>query len=199
MLQEVNMSKKKKSGKRNTANNKKQSETMKKKINFLPIIAAAAAAASIAVVVLVNKNGTSDESGSSRDLGNVVTIAEGDSLVIPTADITATASFFPIEVDGTAMEVLAVKASDGTIRTAFNTCQSCYTSGRGYYVQEGSDLVCQNCGFHFTPDEVEITAGGCNPWPILAENKTVTDETISISYDFLTQARIIFSNWKTRY
>lgn len=36
-----------------------------------------------------------------------------------------------------------------TIRTAFNTCQVCYSSGRGYYVQEGNVLVCQNCGNRF--------------------------------------------------
>jgi len=35
------------------------------------------------------------------------------------------------------MEVLAVKAPDGTIRTAMNTCKICYDSGAGYYVQEG--------------------------------------------------------------
>ena len=187
----------KNSGKRNTANNKK--EAPKKEVNFLPIIATVAAVVSIAVVVLVNRNGTSDESGRSRNLGNVVAIADGDSLLIPTADITATASFFPLEVDGTEMEVLAVKASDGTIRTAFNTCQVCYDSGRGYYVQSGNTLVCQNCGNRFLMDQVGIESGGCNPWPIFSENKTVTDETISISYDFLTQARSIFSNWKANY
>ena len=194
------MSKKKQSGKKSIpSNNKKQADAQKKKINFLPIIATVAAVVSIAVVVLVNRNGTSNESGSSRNLGNVVAIADGDSLLIPTADITATASFFPLEVDGTEMEVLAVKASDGTIRTAFNTCQVCYDSGRGYYVQSGNTLVCQNCGNRFLMDQVGIESGGCNPWPIFSENKTVTDETISISYDFLTQARSIFSNWKTQY
>lgn len=29
------------------------------------------------------------------------------------------------------------------IRTAFNTCQVCYSSGKGYYVQSGNVLVCQ--------------------------------------------------------
>ena len=94
------------------------------------------------------------------------------------------------------MEVLAVRASDGTVRTAFNTCQSCFTSGRGYYVQEGNDLVCQNCGFHFTPDQVEIQSGGCNPWPIFEENKTVTEDEIQISYDFLKESSVIFEYWK---
>ena len=63
--------------------------------------------------------------------------------MIHTADITTDASFFPVEVNGTRMEVIAVKDSEGNIRTAFNTCQVCYDSGRGYYVQSGDYLVCQ--------------------------------------------------------
>ena len=192
------MSKKKKSGKKPVVTNSAASgarEAAKKKVNPLPIIAAAVAVVSIVVVILVNRNGAPDKNDSA--LNNTVNVTAGGSLVIPTADITSDVSFYPLKVDGTSMEVLAVKASDGTIRTAFNTCQSCYASGRGYYVQVGNDLVCQNCGFHFTPDDVEIMAGGCNPWPIFAENKTVSDDTISISYDFLTQAKIIFSKWKT--
>ena len=53
------------------------------------------------------------------------------------------------------MVVLAFKASDDTIRTALNTCQVCYDSGRGYYVQEGDKLICQNCGNQFEADQVE--------------------------------------------
>ena len=124
------------------------------------------------------------------------TAAESEDLIIPLADITQDASFFPVVVDGTKMEVIAVKAPDGTIRTAFNTCQICYDSGRGYYKQEGDMLVCQNCGNRFPMSNVEVEAGGCNPWPIFAENKTVTDESITISFDFLKASIEIFANWK---
>ena len=124
-------------------------------------------------------------------------IAQGDSLVIPISEITDEASFYPITVDGESMEVLAVRAADGTIRTAFNTCQSCYTSGAGFYRFENGELVCNNCGFHFSPDQVEVASGGCNPWPIFSENKTVADDQITISYDFLSASKEIFANWKT--
>jgi len=60
-------------------------------------------------------------------------------------------------------------------------------------------LVCQNCGNKFTMDRMEVKSGGCNPRPIFAKNKTVTDETITISYNFLNEARQIFANWKTSY
>ena len=45
----------------------------------------------------------------------------------------------------------------------------------------------------------QIESGGCNPWPIFAENKTVTADEISISYDFLAEAQGIFANWKGKY
>lgn len=159
----------------------------------LPLIITAIAVVCVAVIAsFVGKGfgGKNDSTASAQ------VISTGEYLTIPTAEISTTASFYPIKVDGTDMEVLAVKASDGTIRTAFNTCQSCYTSGRGYYVQQGDDLVCQNCGFHFSPDEVEIQTGGCNPWPIFPENKTVTEDSIQISYDFLHESSFIFANWR---
>ena len=58
-------------------------------------------------------------------------IEKGDSLVIKTDDLSEDAEFYPIEVDGTEMEVIAVKDAEGPIRTAFNTCQICYDSGHG--------------------------------------------------------------------
>jgi len=121
----------------------------------------------------------------------------GADLVIPVSGISEKVSFYPVDIDGTKFEVLAVKAPDGTIRTAFNTCQVCYDSGRGYYKQEGDVLVCQNCGNRFRMGQVEVVSGGCNPVPIFPENKTVTDDTITISYAFLNEAKAIFANWKT--
>ena len=125
-----------------------------------------------------------------------VSISSGDSLTIPVEELTEKVSFYPVNVDGTEMEVMAVKTSDGTIRTAFNTCQICYDSGNGYYKQEGDKLVCQNCGNSFTMDQVGETAGGCNPWPIQESDRTLADDEIQISYDFLKDSADIFANWK---
>jgi hypothetical protein len=141
---------------------------------------------------------TGTESGGATGAGAdaAQNIAEGGSLIIATSEVSPTAQFYPVTVDGTRMEVIAVEAPDGSLRTAFNTCQVCYDSGRGYYVQEGDELVCQNCGNRFPMDLVEIEAGGCNPWPIFKDSKTTTDESITIAYDFLRQAKTIFANWK---
>lgn len=167
-----------------------QKQTTTKRSNLPLIIAAAVIVCAAAAAVTLNLGGGNSVGSEAQ------TIQAGDSLVIPVSEITETARFYPLEVDGTEMEVLAVRASDGSVRTAFNTCQSCFTSGRGYYVQKGDDLVCQNCGFHFTPDQVEIQSGGCNPWPIFSMDKTVTEESIEISYDFLSESSSIFANWR---
>jgi uncharacterized membrane protein len=123
-------------------------------------------------------------------------VVRDQDLVILVSDISPTAQFYPVEIEGTRIEVLAVRAPDGTIRTAFNTCQSCYASGKGYYVQSGDRLVCQNCGKRFRLSQVEVSAGGCNPVPIFSQNKTVDSEKIVISKDYLKQAKGIFARWK---
>lgn len=143
--------------------------------------------------------GVSNPAGSDAPNAQAQEISAGESLVIPTSEISETAAFYPVTVDGEAMEVVAVKASDGTIRTAFNTCQVCYDSGRGYYKQDGGVLVCQNCGNRFNMDQVEIESGGCNPWPIFDGDKTATEDSIKISYDFLHDSKQIFANWKQAY
>jgi hypothetical protein len=112
------------------------------------------------------------------------------------SEITSTAKFYPYSIDGVEMEVIAVKATDGSIRTALNTCQVCYDSGRGYYVQKSDYFVCQNCGSRFQIDKVEIVKGGCNPVPILKENKQDDGKFITISKDFMASQKHYFSYWK---
>ena len=164
------------------------------------------ATAAIAVIVIAfsiklpsktNSDAKSDANSETVESStNQIEVTKDSDVVIQVKDITDTATFYPAEINGTALEVIAVKAPDGTIRTAFNTCQVCYSSGRGYYEQEGDKLICQNCGNQFGMGDVEVTKGGCNPVPITPEYKTVGDDTITISKDFLAQATTIFANWK---
>lgn len=170
----------------------------KRKNSGLLLTTVAIAALCLAVIV-VNGRNRSPAQKAGRDAGDATVIAEGESLKIAASGITTDASFFPIEVDGTRMEVIAVRDKEGNIRTAFNTCQICYGSGRGYYVQQGNVLVCQNCGNRFTTEQVEIKSGGCNPWPIFEDDKVITGDSIEISYDFLSASEKIFANWKSDY
>jgi Predicted membrane protein len=83
------------------------------------------------------------------------------------------------------MEIIAVKADDGTIRTSLNTCQVCWDSGRGYYKQQGNELVCQNCGNRFDINQIEKIKNGCNPVPITSDLKTENSDQIAITGDAL--------------
>lgn len=130
----------------------------------------------------------------SQDAGNN---ASGDQgIIIRKKDISGKATFFPYVVNGKNMEIFAVRASDGTIRTALNTCQVCYTSGRGYYVQEGAVFVCQNCGNRFRLDQIEKVKGGCNPIPITSKDKTDLGDSIGISKQYLASVAPYFVRWK---
>ncbi|HYE09070.1 MAG TPA: DUF2318 domain-containing protein [Patescibacteria group bacterium] len=129
--------------------------------------------------------------------GNVTEgVLDGINLKLAKADITEKANFYSYKEAGTYMEVIALKADDGTIRTALNTCQVCYDSGKGYYEQVGDTLVCQNCGNVFGVNDVEVVKGGCNPVPILEENKTEDGEFVTISGEFLADNKGYFERWK---
>lgn len=147
-----------------------------------------------------NSSKSSDASSSNKESKSEsakttpVDIVSG--IEINKADISATAKFYPYESDGIKMEVLALKANDGTIRTALNTCQVCYSSGKGYYVQEGNELVCQNCGNRFASNMVGKSKGGCNPVPISDTSKVDDGNKIIIDKNYLDKNKAYFSNWK---
>jgi len=96
--------------------------------------------------------------------GNVVSaemIDEGDAIKIPVDGITGTAQFF--DYDG--IEFFVVRAKDGSVKTAFDACDVCYRSKKGYR-QEGEDMVCNNCGNHYRISGLgteNLKGGGC--WP----------------------------------
>ena len=146
--------------------------------------------------VMVPKNDVV-QNNNDKVAGSVTEgVLDGIDLKIKKADITEKATFYPYKEAGNYMEIIALKASDGSIKTALNTCQVCYDSGKGYYEQVGETLVCQNCGNVFGIDDVEIITGGCNPVPIMKENKTEDGEYITISGQFLAGNNYYFERWK---
>ena len=176
-------------------NQKNKGKASKKNSNVILKITTIIIISIAAFTFFNSKNDETSLAEQSKPSAISVTDENGD-MVIPKADITETAKFYEYDELETYMEVLAVKASDGTIRTAFNTCQVCYASGRGYYVQEDDVLICQNCGNRFKMDDVEVARGGCNPVPVFEEWKTETDSTITIPKDLFAEVEGIFANWK---
>ena len=137
-----------------------------------------------------------DENPTEDEENNTVTT---NDLVIPLSELTTNAGFFGIVVDGTYIEVIAFRVGTDDYRTVFNTCQVCYSSGRGYYTQSGSNLRCANCGNTYALSRVGLATsvtGGCSPYPIFNSQRTVTDDAIILSYDFLLGCRNIFRSWR---
>ena len=147
----------------------------------------------VIVIVFFFIKGISNSPDNTATTGNT---AAGNDLIIAKSEIADTPKFVPYKVGNTKMEIITLKASDGTIRTVFNTCQVCYSSGRGYYKVDGDSLVCQNCGNRFKFDQLGKEKGGCNPVPILSEDLKEDTANITIPKDYLQQAEVIFENWK---
>lgn len=133
--------------------------------------------------------------GALAAFGGGVITPTGD-LKIPKKEVTATAKFYQYRLGRLLIEVLALRAPDGTVRTAFNTCQVCYSSGRGYYTQQGDVLVCNNCGNRFKASQVELIKGGCNPVPITKDLKIEDADFITIPKALFEEAKPLFLKWK---
>jgi hypothetical protein len=192
-------------GKNNTTNSQKGSSNkqINKKNGYEKFIIIGIVIIGIAVIGKFFLGGTSDSNSSNASNNGSKSQTASTSpanivagIEIKKEEISDKAKFYPYEADGIKMEVLALKAKDGTIRTALNTCQVCYSSGKGYYVQEGDELVCQNCGNRFAANKVGITKGGCNPVPISDDSKADDGKTIKIDKTYLNKNKAYFSNWK---
>jgi uncharacterized membrane protein len=88
-------------------------------------------------------------------------VSDGEVVSIPLSEISSKAVFYDYE----GIEYFAVEAEDGTIRTAFNACDVCYKSHKGYR-QEGGDMICNNCGNYYPISGLgtkNLRGGGC--WP----------------------------------
>ena len=122
-----------------------------------------------------------------------VTADENGNITIPTADISATARFFNYDADGVTVQLVALRDADNKVHAAFNTCQSCSPSPNAFYQQNGNVLQCTNCGFTFAPEEVGITKGGCNPWPI--EGAVIGENEITVPAAAVAAMRDTFVSW----
>ena len=118
-------------------------------------------------------------------------------LSIPMESINEKVSFYSYELDGTYMEFFAVKDSHGHIVTGMNTCISCYDSGKGYFTQEGDDLICNNCGNHHAIDTSNHEQGlaECAPVPLIDDMFENTDTHLQIKAESLSLFVPIFEEW----
>ena len=130
------------------------------------------------------KSNTKSTQSTENETINLETDESGN-IVIDTTNIGSKATFYNYNADGTTIRLFAVKASDGTIIMAFNTCQVCNPSPKAYFVQNGKNFICQNCKNSFATDNIGKERGGCNPIPITTDERIDGENTITITKQFI--------------
>ena len=105
-------------------------------------------------------------------------------LVILLKNMSPTAIYYPVQIDGNIAEFFAVRAPDNTIRVVVNACQACGPVG---FLQERENFTCRACGQKFHVSTLERRRGGCNPIPVGDQNKKMTADSIILEKDFLRQ------------
>lgn len=98
-------------------------------------------------------------------LGIVGNAIGNSDITIPLSEISGTAKWYEYDSDGVQIKFFVVKASDGTIKTAFDACDVCYGNKKGYS-QSGEFMVCNNCGNRYKISGLgneNKVGGGC--WP----------------------------------
>jgi uncharacterized membrane protein len=111
---------------------------------------------------------------TAKSAGVIETAGEV-KIPLPSLD-SGRAIFLKSVVGGKEIHFFAMKSSDGVYRAAFDACDVCFRSTRGYR-QEGDLMVCNNCGQTFPSVQVNEVRGGCNPAPL---SRTVSGEYLVI-------------------
>ncbi len=118
--------------------------------------------------------------------------AENGEISVDTDSLSEHPIFVNFDSNGTTIQLIAVKASDGSPRLSLNTCQACNPSPKAYFKEENGRLVCQNCGNIFTMDSVGSSSGGCNPMNIAYE---ISNDKITVNTADLDAYANSFSLW----
>jgi len=92
--------------------------------------------------------------------------------------------------EGLNIRYFLLKSSDGIIRAAFDSCDTCWAAGKGYR-QEGDFMVCNNCGLRFASVKINEVKGGCNPAPLTRSSSG--DKIIVKVKDIIEQGSFYFN------
>ncbi|OGT97454.1 MAG: hypothetical protein A2079_01170 [Geobacteraceae bacterium GWC2_48_7] len=105
------------------------------------------------------------------------------TITVPVAKLAdGKAHFYKFEDGGKEIAFFAVKSADGSYKTAFDACDSCYASKKGYE-QQGDKMNCKNCNQKFAINRLGPNAtGGCNPGYLPHQ---LTGNSLSIKMDDL--------------
>jgi uncharacterized membrane protein len=143
-----------------------------------------------AIFYFVNPGSTFSNGSVSAAEAAVTPATNGSEVTYPeSAFADGKAKFFDYKTsDGRKVRYFVIKSSDGVIRAAFDACDVCWESGKGYK-QDGDFMVCQNCGRRFQSTKVNVVTGGCNP---SALTRTIRDGRVVITAQALDEGRRLF-------
>jgi uncharacterized membrane protein len=171
---------------RRTAEEKKSRLTQEKKGGKTPFyIIGALVLAGVGAFLVLNFSNRSSTTVTADGSGSSGSASE---LTFQVSDFQdGTPKYYSYDApSGTAIKFFVLKSSDGVIRAAFDACDVCYQSKKGYR-QEGDFMVCNNCGQRFTSVRINEVRGGCNPAPL--ERAIQGDQLVIATADILTGAR----------
>jgi hypothetical protein len=116
-------------------------------------------------------------------------VADGDAVRMPLATFDDyQAHYYTYMHEGRPIEFFVLKSKDGVVRVAFNACDVCYLSKKGY-TQDGDYVVCNNCGQRFPANEINDIHGGCNPSPL---ERQVDGDNLVIRVEDLVAGKVYF-------
>ena len=118
---------------------------------------------------------------------------ENEKVKVQASELSEQVTFVDYDSNGTTVEVMLVKTSDGVIRGALNTCQVCNGSPYAYFEQQGDKVICQNCHNQFSLTDIGVSHGGCNPVPIDFKEQ---DGYVVIDTAILDENASRFIGWK---
>lgn len=144
--------------------------------------------------VVVDNNLQQDKQTEKNISSNVSDAeVENGKVKVQASKLSEQITLVDYDSNGTKMELMLVKTSDGVIRGALNTCQVCNGSPYAYFEQQGDMIVCQNCYNQFSLSDIGVQHGGCNPIPLDFKTK---NDYIFIDTAFLDENSSRFVGWK---
>jgi len=167
--------------------------TEKKKKGFLPYAALSICALLVAAALfLFQGNGqTSSNLSMAQKSGQEAQNVDRTRMITHPISLFAEgkAKHFEFQAhSGITIKYFVLKSSDGVIRAAFDACDVCWPSGKGYF-QEQDKMVCRNCGKRFESVKINEVKGGCNPAPL---NRKIDGDNLVIQVEDILAGQSYF-------
>ncbi|MHB1133796.1 MAG: Fe-S-containing protein [Chloroflexota bacterium] len=108
----------------------------------------------------------------------------GGQISVPLSSLAdGKARYYTLRASAKEIDFYVLKASDGSIRAAIDSCDVCFAARKGYR-QEGDEMVCNNCGQRFPSVKIGEVKGSCNPVPL---GSKVEGDSVTIDADELSR------------